>query len=178
MYDFPTVNIRSGALEISAGDEGLVCIVPLLELELNILVGAMLERQTEIKAQLIINNIFDSWVIQGFVYEFNGVLRVDIVKLVANKLGYDIIRFKPIYNSSFSFSMVCKQTLARCLTDLYGDLNHQLKIMPAELIEWFGESIDEEILDNAIEKYKNEMILDVAGINKKGKLNVNSRTEI
>ncbi|KKL94012.1 hypothetical protein LCGC14_1868980, partial [marine sediment metagenome] len=137
----------------------------------------MLSRRTETEAQLMINNSFNSWVNQDFICKLNGCWRVNIVKLVAKKLGYDIVRFKPV--SDGSFNMIGRQTLARCLVDRTGNLHDQLKVMPAELIEWFGNSIDDEILNNAIEKYKNKMILDVAGINEKGKLNVsNSETEI
>lgn len=162
----PTVDIEllhDGALHVKffSGSD-MESIFPLLSEELNSLRWELLSSGIKDSATAIVYNVLSNWVEQRFVYKLNNEWKVDIVRLVAKKLGYDIVRFNLVSNGSPDFSDT--QVCARCLVDKCGNLCPQLKMMPAELIEQFGEVINNELLSSAIEKYKNEIILDVAHI--------------
>jgi hypothetical protein len=63
-----------------------------------------------------------------------------------------------------NYTPIDKQILARCLVNADGELYDQVKSQSTKVIEWFMSKLDQPVLNNAIEKFKNEMIIDIADI--------------
>jgi len=101
---------------------------------------------------------------QNYLFKFpNKRWRVNIVEYVANKLSYTV-RYGRLAETYTARGPTNKEMLTQCLVNNKGELYDQVKMQPAQIIDWFAEELDQPELYEAIEKLKNEMIIDIANI--------------
>lgn len=111
-----------------------------------------------------IASILEGMCLSGYILKLdNGEWRVNILEFVANKLSHAIRCGKIVKDIPWHGS-IDKQMLARCLVDADGELYDQIKSQSTEIIEWFAAKLNQPVLDYAIEKLKNEIIIDIANI--------------
>lgn len=112
------------------------------------------------RAEVIVRGLIE----ENYIFKTRKEWLANSVELVANKLGRSVRYGKLIEVGYTGFYISDKKVLADCLVDWKGELYDRVKLYPAEVIQWLAEELDQPKLYDAVESFKNEMILEIANI--------------
>jgi len=131
-------------------------------------IGERMTDAMQLSMRTRVENFLIDLVERNYLFKLpNNRWRVNIVEYVANQLGASVHRGKlsGLPHGAMHGIWANRTTLADCLVDRFdGELIEQMKMQPAEIIEWFAETIDQPKLHAAVDKAKEKLIVEVANI--------------